>query len=157
MKTCASASLSNSEMKHSVPTTSPSKQAVMASVWLYKDRRKLQNITFCSGDSHICLIQRNLKCHTIYLYHIKCSVENTVFVGFRLTGSERLLINPYANIAQYLSSLQFSSWFRNVNVILAGAADGEAWLDCSEQKSYVQYRYWRYIMPKFNSFTIYIQ
>lgn len=94
-------------MKYPGPTTCPSEQAVTASVLLCEDRRKLQNIISCSGDSHSCPVQGNPKCHTIYLSCINCCVEdgalNTLFEGFRLTGSKLPSISATADIAQYLS------------------------------------------------------
>lgn len=62
---------------------------------LHRDRRKLQNIISCSGDSYICPVQRNLKCHPIYSYCSNCYTEhntlNTLLVGFRSTNFHQLI------------------------------------------------------------------
>lgn len=66
-------------MKYSVSTTFPTKQAVKTSDLLYTDGRELQNIISCSSDSSICLVQGNLKYHTIYLHCVDSYVEDNTW------------------------------------------------------------------------------
>lgn len=115
-----STSPSSSWMKYSVSTTFPPKQAFKTSALLYRDRRKLRNITTCSDDSYICPVQGNLKYRTIYLHCINCYIEDNtlnalrynviIIVGFRLTNFHQLMPVPILhNIWIYSSSAADSS------------------------------------------------
>lgn len=100
-----STSSSSSWIKYSVSTTIPSTQTVKTSDLLYTDRRKWQNIISCSSDSCICLVQGDLKYHTIHLHCINSytegNISNTLFLGFTLTNSHQLIPR---NIWIYASS-----------------------------------------------------
>jgi len=99
-------------MKHAVSATVASKQAVKTPDLLYRDRRKLQNVTSCSGGSYICPVQGNLKYRTVYLHRINIedSTLNTLFVGFRLTNFHQLIPMPVLrNISIYASAAADSS------------------------------------------------